>query len=187
MIKKKNSCSWRARVSKSAITTAQRGPIGWKNPRNGVSWTVSASTVHWVGRQLPDEVHARPDPPEVSAVPEAAWWSDSWTDPWNGQDGIWAAAETDFSQDEVKELEEAYAVYEGKLRTFAQARALMKNKAVGRGFFPTAKGTYGKSKNKKGKGYGSAPVLAASSPTRKGPGKVGSPDYSGCFIWGEGP
>ncbi|CAJ1425291.1 unnamed protein product [Effrenium voratum] len=84
-------------------------------------------TVHWVGRQLPDEVHARPDPPEVSAVPEAAWWSDSWTDPWNGQDGIWAAAETDFSQDELKELEEAYAVYEGKLRTFAQARALMKN------------------------------------------------------------
>ncbi|CAJ1424831.1 unnamed protein product, partial [Effrenium voratum] len=132
-------------------------------------------TVHWVGRQLPDEVHARPDPPEVSAVPEAAWWSDSWTDPWNGQDGIWAAAETDFSQDELKELEEAYAVYEGKLRTFAQARALMKN---------SAKGTYGKSKDKKGKGYGSAPVLAASSPTRKGPGKVGSPDYSGCFICG---
>ena len=84
----------------------------------------------------------------------------------------------------MKELEEAYAVYEGKLRTFAQARALMKNKAVGRGFFPTAKGTYGKSKDKKGKGYGSAPVLAASSPTRKGPGKVGSPDYSGCFICG---
>ncbi|CAJ1388116.1 unnamed protein product [Effrenium voratum] len=114
-------------------------------------------TVHWVGRQLPDEVHARPDPPEVSAVPEAAWWSDSWTDPWNGQDGIWAAAETHFSQDELKELEEAYAVYEGKLRTFAQARALMKNKAVGRGFFPTAKGTYGCGRKGTSSGKGSSP------------------------------
>ncbi|CAJ1356288.1 unnamed protein product [Effrenium voratum] len=74
--------------------------------------------IHWIGRELPPEVYYQEDV---------------------------FYGESDFTVDEVKELEEAYGVYESKLRTFAQARAMMKakNKGGGSGGGGKGKGYYG--------------------------------------------
>ena len=86
-----------------------------------------------------------------------------------------------FSEDQQRELADAYAAYEGKLRSFADSRNLVYQRQSNRGFYPNK----GKGKNKtKGK----------PRPTQKG-GKtgsamaadalaVGTPGYTGCFICG---
>lgn len=86
-----------------------------------------------------------------------------------------------FSEDQQRELADAYAAYEGKLRSFADSRNLVYQRQTNRGFYPNK----GKGKNKmKGK----------PRPTQKG-GKTGSsmaaeafavgqPGYTGCFICG---
>lgn len=82
-----------------------------------------------------------------------------------------------------------YAAYEDKVRTFVQARALMKNKTNNRGFFPSVKGKFQKGKGMgKSKGKSTPAVMAASSSGSPGSGKgrqrPGDPDYTGCFICG---
>ena len=104
---------------------------------------------------------------------------------WSWND--WEAAQQHafFTEDQLKELSEAYAAYEGKLRTFAESRNLMRDKVMNRGFYPSK----GKFKGKKGK-----PRPSSSTSSSKGKGgaamaadamaTVGSPNYSGCFICG---
>ena len=108
-----------------------------------------------------------------------------------------------FSTDQQKELEEAYAAYEGKMRTFTEARNLVHSKQQSRGFFPR-KG-YGKSKGKnKGKGKGgsfnfstsgrsstsmppprpSTPQISMAMATQEVLAVPGSSGFSGCFICG---
>lgn len=68
----------------------------------------------------------------------------------------------EFTQDEQKQLDDA--AYEDKVRTFVQARALMKNKTNNRGFFPSVKGKFQKGKGMgKSKGKSTLSVMAASS------------------------
>lgn len=97
--------------------------------------------VHWIGSRLPDEVY-RQVPPEVPAVPDdEPWWINYANDDgsWNSQTAWWSEPDTwqdyDFNPDEQKQLDEIYAAYEDKVRTFVQARALMKDKVNNRGFF----------------------------------------------------
>ncbi len=108
-----------------------------------------------------------------------------------------------FSSDQQKELEEAYAAYEGKMRTFSEARNLIHSKQQSRGFFPR-KG-FGKTKNKnKGKSKGGSfnfstsgrPPMSMPPPrpstsqssmamaTQDVLAVPGSSGFSGCFICG---
>ncbi|CAJ1418886.1 unnamed protein product [Effrenium voratum] len=134
--------------------------------------------IHWIGRELPPEVYYQEELPEEV---ESAWWNEQWSDPWGYEDVFYG--ESDFTVDEVKELEEAYGVYESKLRTFAQARAMMKAKNKGRGFFQQAKGAMPKGKGS-GKGKPQSPVLANFPSGKKGNGKGSKSEYTGCFICG---
>lgn len=93
----------------------------------------------------------------------------------------------EFTQDEQKQLDDA--AYEDKVRTFVQARALMKNKTNNRGFFPSVKGKFQKGKGMgKSKGKSTLSVMAASSsgPPAGGKGRQrpDDPEYTGCFICG---
>ena len=63
--------------------------------------------------------------------------------PWSEQ-AFWSA-----TPEEQKEIQEAYAAYENKVRSFTDSRALMKHKTLSRGFYPKGKG-----KNKGGFGKG---------------------------------
>ena len=64
---------------------------------------------------------------------------------------------------------EVYAAYEDKVRTFVEARALMKNKTNNRGFFPSVKGKYSKGKSfTKNKSKPAPSVMAASSSSPSG-------------------
>ena len=107
---------------------------------------------------------------------------------WNWTDWEAHQQRTYFTDEQNKELSEAYAAYEGKLRSFAESRNLVHHKNVNRGFFPY-KGGKGK-----GRGKGKAKHSSSSSSSGKGKGNammagdamaaVGSPGYSGCFICG---
>ena len=153
--------------------------------------------VHWIGNQLPEEVYTAPLAKDNPSEPDDdSWWSPSnyWDGPsawWSSEEWPWP--ETEFSPEEQAELDEVYAAYEDKVRTFVQARTLMKNKANNRGFFPTTKGKFGKGKGKtKYKSSSppkSTPVLAAmstspSTTSSKGRQRPGQPEYTGCFICG---
>ena len=173
--------------------------------------------VHWVGTQLPPEVY---DPGVVdyneTENPEIYWNYE--VDGWHGYlqdsmgywvetDGLgtfWSAEEDDWSHlssDQVKELEEAYSVYDGKMRTFQQSRQLQRAKGGSRGFYPMPmmKGKMkgkGKGKNKsKGSKSSSVATSSTTSPTRtmfqaQG-GPVGNENVmmagsnDGCFICGD--
>ena len=147
--------------------------------------------IHWVGERLPDEVY-HVDPEVGHEYDDSGWNSTSWEDdPWQigtawwSQDWTSSSPEVEFSPEEVTQMEEAFAAYEDKVRTFVQARQVMKNKATNRGFFPTVKGKFGgKGKGKsKGKNKNPAPVLAAAS-SSTGKQRPGQPEYTGCFICG---
>ena len=152
--------------------------------------------VHWVGHKLPDDVYQHPAPvheptPEEE---ETYWGSASWDDgSWTTSSAWWndTEAEFEFSPEEQKQIDEVYAAYEDKVRTFVQARNLMKSKTNNRGFFPMVKGKFSKGKGSfKGKQKGGpSPVMAASSfqgssSPGKGRQRPGEPDYTGCFICG---
>lgn len=146
--------------------------------------------IHWIGEQLPEEVYSVQMSSEAATDHDEGWWQGgsgwedgSWASPtWWSED--WSP-DAEFTPDEVSQMEEAYAAYDDKVRTFVQARQVMKHKAQSRGFFPTVKGKFQKGKGKpKGKAKGT-PVLAASS-VSSGSGKQrpGQPEYTGCFICG---
>ena len=151
-----------------------------------------ATDILWVGDRLPPEVYGH-DPPDGalqgSGDNEEIYWHydhDGWhgyvpdgqgywmeTDGygtyWSAEDALWE----ELSPEEHKELDEAFAAYETKARTFLQSRQLQRAKGKSRGFYPVGmlKGkSKGKGKGKKGKGFGatsssSSTSMSASTPT----------------------
>ncbi|CAK9032487.1 Uncharacterized protein SCF082_LOCUS20096, partial [Durusdinium trenchii] len=71
-------------------------------------------------------------------------------------DQVWWSA----TPEQQKEISEAYANYEGKVRSFAESRALLRHKNLSRGFYP-----------KKGKGKGK-PSSFSKGKGAKGSGKI---------------
>ena len=152
--------------------------------------------VHWIGKELPAEVYALSaagSAGELDAEPGGdAWWSSTatWDEPtWWSSPTWWTEewSEPELTSEEQKQVDEAYAAYEDKVRTFVQARTLMKDKTRNRGFYQAAKGK-GKASKGKGKGKGPTPTLAAASPTfmavKGSKGKAKGPNYTCCFICG---
>ena len=132
-----------------------------------------------------------------------SWWSLSMDGEYYHTDyggAFWAWSEYDpesilwqASPEQEKELAEAFAAYEGKLRNFTESRQLLQTQRNSRGFYPKGKGKgkFGKSKGKsKSK---SPPVFSAAttslpmtSTTSSSQvlAAVGTPGYTGCFICG---
>lgn len=167
-----------------------------------------APDIHWVGSQLPSEVYA----PGDEGDDEEIFWSmenDGWhgyvmdnSGYWLETDGygaFWAAEEEtwDLSPEQQKEVDEAYAIYENKVRGFQQSRQLQKAKGVSRGFYPVGMMMKGKGKgkrySKKGKGKPtsspssstSKPMFSAQATSSRGDVMTTSSDSGGCFICGE--
>ena len=165
-----------------------------------------APEIHWVGNQLPSDVYS---PGEEE---DEVYWSmesDGWhgyvmdnTGYWLETDGFgtyWSAEEEswDLPPEQQKELDEAFAVYEGKARSFLQSRQLQKAKGVSRGFYPLGMVMKGKGKgkrfSKKGKGKPSTssplsptrPMFSAQATSSRGDVMAASTDSSGCFICGD--
>ena len=129
---------------------------------------------------------------------EWAWFSDEWhamtehgwvaysdMKPWLDLDDI---SVQDAGQ--AKELQDLYAAFESKVRTFKEAREAVHQKGKNRGYYQpnTNKGTpkgKGKFKGKKGS-FGKALANFPQSPKGKGTSSVvNRPGYLGCFICGE--
>ena len=142
-----------------------------------------------------------PDTWDASYEPNASYWgADGEVDEWEEDPTSYLTSE------ELQQVEEAYQVADGKLRSFVDARKAVKARHLSRGFYPfspSSKGFHkgkGKSKGKgfgfgKGKyskGSGSSP---SSSPSMSMPILMnegaafaitpGQPGYSGCFICGD--
>ena len=172
-----------------------------------------ATDILWVGDRLPPEVYGH-DPSDGalqgSGDNEEIYWHydhDGWhgyvpdgqgywmeTDGcgtyWSAEDALWE----ELSPEEHKELDEAFAAYETKARTFLQSRQLQRAKGKSRGFYPVGmlKGkSKGKGKGKKGKGFGatsssSSTSMSASTPTFAVQGDVMAANGNvGCFICGD--
>ncbi|CAK9111071.1 unnamed protein product, partial [Durusdinium trenchii] len=196
----------------------QDGEWGLLIEDNEAQEWLEEGTVHWVGHDL-SSIYASMDEPPTRAQEVAGrsdgngfWHQDDdggytfWSKAADGefytqdQAGIYWAW-SDFEEDQVwwsatpeqqKEISEAYATYEGKVRSFAESRALLRHKNLSRGFYPKK----GKGKGKpsgfsKGKGAKptSVPTFVAESP---GPsndvfatsGTPGNAGYTGCFVCG---
>ena len=106
---------------------------------------------------------------------------------WTGDDY------NDLTAEQIKELDEAYAVYDNKVRTFQQSRQFQRSKGKSRGFYPVKmmKGK-GKGKGKKGKGKASSsgPSSPSSKPmfmtqTNAEVMNVSGNNNGGCFICGD--
>ena len=168
--------------------------------------SVDAGDTVYVGTRLPPEVyHHGPHYPDDGTSPETTWWNHGEYDPYGGwQDDSnwwsWEDPEDLLTPEEHKEVDEAYAVAEAKVRNFVQARQAVKARNLSRGFYPFApqgksvgKGKHGKGKPRspsKGKPMATsssssmAPVMAAVDETGFLGAAVGQPGYSGCFICG---
>ncbi|CAE7247762.1 unnamed protein product [Symbiodinium sp. CCMP2592] len=117
------------------------------------------------------------------------WWGDAeWQDDPSSQ----------LSPEELKEVEEAYAMADGKLRNFVQAKQAVKAQRLSRGFYPfqpSSKGKKGKGKGKGKKGKRpflpspSSPASATSLPVMQVDSvyamRPGDQSYTGCFICGD--
>ena len=153
----------------------------------------------YVGERLPQQVYyeapamwhsadGRTDPEMAST----SWWSsmespDGWTEDawWNDDLDL-----SDFTPDEQKEVDEAYAVAEQKMRNFVQARQAVKARNLSRGFYPFSPHSKGGGfKGKKGKGKSKTKGPASSGASLMSEGflgaAVGDPSYNGCFICGD--
>ena len=167
--------------------------------------------IHWVGTQLPQEVYHQAGLDNNLDYDEEIMWSwepDGWHGYTQDNSGYWL--ETDgygtfwsvdeegwdrdgLTQEQNKELEEAYSVYENKARTFLQSRQFVKAKGASRGFFPL-RSFKGKGKGKKGKkGKATSSTSSTTSPSAKPMFAAqedvmmtsGGGNYSGCFICGD--
>lgn len=107
----------------------------------------------------------------------------SWNEVSTLQEAMWSA-----NTEEPKQIQEAYAAYEDKIRTFADSRRAAAAKSASRGFYPKGKfkgkgfrfgkkGGKGKPVTQKGSTSSPPSVMAVG-------GKPGSPSYTGCFICG---
>ena len=85
-----------------------------------------------------------------------------------------------------KELQDTFAAFDSKVRTFREARNLIHQKGKNRGYLmPKGKG-YMSSKGKKGNHKGTALMSQgkSSGSASSGPQKPGNAGYTGCFICG---
>ena len=154
---------------------------------------LETTEVHYYG-----EDHSLDEDPfhEEHWTPEyddgAAWWGEQeWPDDGSG----------DLSPEELKEVDEAYAVADGKLRTFTQACQAVKAQRLSRGFYPFQPGSKGVGRKGKGKGKSkkgkhrpafsqpSSPASATTLPVMQAEAlyamRPGDPSYTGCFICGD--
>ena len=134
------------------------------------SWTVSPS-----GNQLEwtfwkDEWYTQDE--------EGCWWSHAEIQPWLDIEEIMA-----LDDKTGQELAELYGQFEARRRSFLESRQVVKNKLLGRGFFPP-KGKGKKSKGSKGKGSGQVFGFGSSKSKGQGKQRPGNPSFTGCFICG---
>ena len=117
----------------------------------------------YVGTQLPQEVYAaHSDPPSWTQAADGCWsvedddscvwWRDygdgyCYHDDSHGVFWSWSKSREDHSElspEQQKEVDEAVAVAQNKVKTFLQARRAVKSKQLTRGFYPsTEKGKSG--------------------------------------------
>ena len=170
---------------------------------------LETSHLMYVGQRLPPEVYPDNSPPPADAWMSEGiteWWEDesspSYSEPWSTSWAAWEGLES-LTPEEQREVDEAFAVAEGKARTFLQARQAVRARNLSRGFYPFSpqhKGSKGKGKPKgKGKFHRPSSSMASSSaaPTflhdempqdphsPMAMAAVGQPNYSGCFICGD--
>ena len=153
----------------------------------------------YVGERLPPQAYYDPSALWSSVEgwleqdsPQSSWWScgdssEAWPEEawWNEEPDL-----SDLSPEEQKEVDEAFAVAEQKMRSFVQARQAVKARNLSRGFYPFSPHAKGGSfKTKKGKGKGKTKGSTSSSSTFLTEGflgaAVGDPSYTGCFICGD--
>ncbi|CAE7207895.1 GIP [Symbiodinium sp. CCMP2592] len=167
--------------------------------------SVDAGETVYVGNRLPPQVYAHaPAILEDGVLSEGTWWNQGDYEPYAGwpEDAAWwnwEDPEDLLTPEEHKEVDEAYAIAEAKVRNFVQARQAVKARNLSRGFYPFApqgksvpKGKHGKGKHRFPKGRSSAasssassaPVMAAGDDNGFLGAAVGQPGYSGCFICG---
>ncbi|CAE7706187.1 GIP [Symbiodinium sp. CCMP2456] len=160
--------------------------------------------LHYVGDE--SLFHVWPDAQESV---EDSWPEEAESTYWGEDPGAWPEDEdpTAFlTAEELQQVDEAYQVAEGKLRSFMDARRAVRARHLSRGFYPFSPQSKGFKKGKgKGKGFRpsgkgktkmskgmtpssptstlSLPVLMSEASTfAVGPGQAG---YSGCFICGD--
>ena len=131
---------------------------------------VDLSQVHWVNKSPMQDYPTKTQEHNLESVMEDGFWNQeedggySWWD--SGGDGeyyhqdisgtYWAWSDWETQQqtslmvapEQLKEVQEAYAAYEQKARTFQEARRVMAAKGANRGFYPSKGG--GKRSKKKG-------------------------------------
>lgn len=162
---------------------------------------VYASTVAHPPLSLPG-----PDEPRWTAAEEGYWFQDVngqfsfWTQHTDGeyytQDAEGAYWTWDEFQEEAawwnatpeqqKELSDAFAAYDAKVRTFMDSRDLMKSKGASRGYYKgknfKGKKGLGKRKNKPSSAAGPSSAAAFQSQPSDVMASVGQAGYTGCFI-----
>lgn len=162
---------------------------------------VYASTVAHPPLSLPG-----PDEPRWTAAEEGYWFQDVngqfsfWTQHTDGeyytQDAEGAYWTWDEFQEEAawwnatpeqqKELSDAFAAYDAKVRTFMDSRDLMKSKGANRGYYKgknfKGKKGLGKRKNKPSSAAGPSSAAAFQSQPSDVMASVGQAGYTGCFI-----
>ena len=179
---------------------------------------VPEQDILWVGSHLPPDVYAVQDGDNgdhwTTYLPhgeELHWeWSEDDFYAQDAQGCFWSWSDTktwldveecaESNHPEAKALQEAYAGFQERLRTFQESRALNTAKHLSRGYYPMQM-IKGKSKGKgkgKGKSFGKkGPSTSKGSPPSTssamavapmgkgaGPQKPGSPSYTGCFVCG---
>ena len=129
-------------VADDAILWRQGDSEGLPEPEEeaATAWTVTSS-----GNQLEwtfweDEWYTLDD--------DGCWWSQAETQPWLDIEEVMAVDEKT-----GQEMAELYGQFEAKRRSFQESRQVVKNKLLGRGFFPP-KGKGKRPKGGKGKGSG---------------------------------
>ena len=173
---------------------------------------LEASEISWVGKDV-GRVYAASFPIASSNTPGLAmddaggfwhqefdggytWWNMSedgefyYEDP-SGTFWAWSEYEQNevmwsASPEQAKEISEAFAAYEGKLRNFQESRQLLHAQKSSRGFYPKGSKS-GKSGKGKGKSKGKNIFLADGAGRAHGDqvmAAVGSPAYTGCFVCG---
>ena len=185
------------------------------NPGGDFEEAVEEGAVTWVGSDIAGvyglQASSKPSAGEEddegfwNQEPDGSysWWSLAMDGEFYHTDAggaFWAWSEYDpesvfwqASPEQEKELAEAFAAYEGKLRNFTESRQLLQTQRTSRGFYPKGKGKgkFGKSKGKnKNK---NPPVFVATTPplpmtsttsSSQVMAAVGTPGYTGCFICG---
>lgn len=89
-----------------------------------------------------------------------------------------------------KEVQDLYAAFDQKLRTFREARDLVHQKGKSRGYYPIqSKGSKSKKGSSKGKKGSSSSIMWTAPGKGKGSSSssvVSKPGYTGCFVCGDG-